>query len=390
MSIRIRQNGKDLLSIEPVDGTVVDLTITTEINTVVTHKVAVPDIPDPTPTPTPEPDAGFLWVSPQTLSNLPRSGTAWERVLKESVKDIGSPNASDKDSETGAERSCYFARGLVAAATQHGSDLERSRKETMGIIGTEGKEIHQLGPMRTMLAAVVVADLVGLSSSDDAKFSAWLQHMRTRRMGPPDGDYRTLNETTEVKANNFGGHALPARIAAARYLGDVYDLEEAHQLFRAWCGEWINPDFEPNGDAFNWTTASKDKFVPINIKGMKKDGHDIGGCISDDMRRSGDGKFKMPNPYDDKSDYPNTCLQGLVVAAELLHNDGSPAWLYGAKAIRRAFEFLYQPAVNWVPKSDDSDGWMHQLVNKRTGSNFPVHPDLDGGKVLGFAAWTHQ
>jgi hypothetical protein len=109
--------------------------------------------------------------------------------------------------------------------------ISQVRANIMAAINTEnGGETLALG--RNLLSYIISANIVGLSSTDDATFKTWLRGVLRENLSG-----RTLVGTHEERPNNWGTHAGASRIAAAIYLGDQTELARAAQVFKGWVGD---------------------------------------------------------------------------------------------------------------------------------------------------------
>jgi hypothetical protein len=331
------------------------------------------DTPTPTsPGPDEEPVAGLvegsLWVSPERLWSLPQSGEAWDQVLHDAEGDWGTANVADQNS---SHNTYVFAGALVAVATGDQAMYDKVTAALATVPGTEqGGRTLALG--RNLVAYVLAADLVGYR---DPTFVSWVDQVRHVELSG-----RTLISTHEIRPNNWGTHAGASRVAAALYLGDTDDLERAATVFRGWLGDRSAYAGFSYGSDLSWQCDPK-RPVGINPAGCTIDGHDVGGVLPEEQRRS--GSFTWPPP---KANYVWGALQGATVQAELLSRAGYNAWGWSDRALVRALEWLHTHA-DFPAEGDDT--WIPWLVNHANGTSFPA-PTAQVGKNLTYTDWVHQ
>ena len=311
--------------------------------------------------------AGSIWISPNTLDQLPTSGSAWNALVDDARGSWGSADVSDQDSD---HDTYTYAGALVAARTGDAGLRDKVRGALADAVGTEsGGRTLALG--RNLLGYVLAADLIGYR---DARFVDWVDRVRTREL-----DGRTLVSTHEDRPNNWGTHAGASRIAAALYLGDQADLKRSADVFAGWLGDRGRYAGFDYGD-LDWQ-CNRSRPVGINPAGCTIDGRDVGGVLPDDQRRA--GGFQWPPS---KENYVYEALQGAVVQAELLHRAGYPAWQWSNRALVRAMTWLYEVA-DFPAEGDDT--WIPHLVNRATGSSFAAPSPSQPGKHIGYTGWTH-
>lgn len=331
-------------------------------------------IPSQIPTTLPPPIGSGIFISREEISRLPTSGSGWSHVLSAANSPISNPSLSQR----GSDNTSTYAKALVYARTGSASYRQQVRDALGKIIGTEkGNDI--LAILRNTAAYVIAADVIDLKSFDpafDQTFRNWLRTMRNYNNGDLCG---SIVNCHEERPNNFGTHAAASRISIARYLGDNQDLARAALVQKGWMGDRSSySGFSYHG--LDWQ-CNPNAPVGINPKGCTKNGQTIDGVLPDDQRRG--GGFAWP-PFCEN--YVWGTLQGGIVAAELLHRSGYPAWEWQDKAMLRAFQWLYNTA-HCSPSGDDY--WLSFLVNKVYGTNFSSLSGRPAGTALGFADWTH-
>jgi hypothetical protein len=335
--------------------------------------------PTVTPTLTPtspwpeakEPYIG-IWISKEELDQLPLSGSAWEQLKAAADQELGLPDLSDINNAHNVQ---ILAKALVYARTGEQDYRREVIEHLMAAIGTED-DGSTLGLSRNLVAYVIAADLVNLPEDreNDRIFREWLQQTLTEEL-----QGLTLRSTHEQRPNNWGTHAGASRAAAARYLGDVAELERSAMVFRGWLGNRESYSGFSYGE-LHWQ-ADPDNPVGINPKGATKEGHSIDGALPEEMRRG--GKFRWPPK---RTNYPWGALQGALVQAEILSRAGYPAWGWECKALLRAAEFLHD--IGWEAEGDDE--WQIWILNRAYGTNFRAPSPATPGKNMGWTDWTHS
>ncbi len=334
-----------------------------------------PDIQPPPGYVPPPPLGKGIWISHEEIAQLPTSGRAWEALLEQANAAAGTPQLSNQDQDNNVQ---VLAKALVYVRTKDQRYRTEVRANCMAAIDTElGGRTLALG--RELAAYVIAADLVGLETSEDIPFRAWLRRCLTETL-----DGRTLVSTHEDRANNWGTHAGASRAAVAVFLGDTAELERCAQVFKGWVGDRNTYSGFEYGD-LSWQVDASQP-VGINPAGAMKSGESIDGVIPDDMRRG--CAFQFP-PC--STGYPWEGLQGATVMAEILHRAGYDAWSWGDKALFRAVRFLYNLDARysgWWASGDDQ--WNIWLVNHAYGTDFPTELPAGDGKNMGWTDWTHS
>lgn len=329
------------------------------------------------PLPTPGTD---IWVSKEALKKLPTSGAAWTQLKKRADEAAGTPNLSDQDSEVGIT---ILAKALVFART--GQEQYRSEvKAALEVITfgntEEGGRTLALG--RGLAAYVIAADLIDLRNYDsglDQQFRTKLWTLLTKLL-EGWGSLRTLQETHELRANNWGTNAGASRIAVALYLGDTFELERSARIFQGYLGDLAAYNQFEYDEDLSWH-ADPAQPRAVNPAGATKDGHSIDGALPEEMRRG--GPFQWP-PL--PTNYPWGALQGSIVQAALLQRAGYPAWEWQNRAMLRSVQFLYN--IGWPAQGDDE--WIIPLINCVYHTQFPIETPARSGKNMGWTDWTHQ
>ncbi len=238
-----------------------------------------------------------------------------------------------------------------------------------------------LSAARTVAAYILAADIINFRGLDPVRESTFRQWVETvvRKKQYSEGTLVNMHRTIR---NNRGNQAGVARIAAALYLQDTPDLEDAAKVLKGWMGDY---DLY---HAFTSSTSSTDwhcdlaRPVGLNAKGCTKNGHSIDGVLPEDQRRA--GGFTWPPP---KENYVYGGLQGALSHAIILFNAGYDTWNWQDKALLRAFEWLHNQA-NYPAEGDDT--WQPHVINYYYQTSFPAPIPANPGKNVGWTDWTHS
>ncbi len=332
------------------------------------------------PTATLQPSSS-LWISRADVQALPTSGTAWSNVVARADESAGTATVCDQDSNNSV---LVLAKALVHVRTGVESYRTAVRQNVMAAIGTEdGSTCRTLALGRELAAYVIAADLVGLSSTEDASFRSWLTDVRTQVLS---GDGRSLVSCHEDRPNNWGTMCGASRAAASAYLGDTTDLARTAQVFKGYLGDRASYAGFNYGDDLTWHADSANP-RGINPLGAVKEGVSIDGVLPDDMRRGGPFTTGCPT----YTGYPWEALQGVLVQAEILARQGYDAWGWQDQAERRAVQYLRsldQTCGGWWATGDDT--FSPWIVNHVYGTTFPTTSPVGVGKIMSFTDWTHD
>ncbi len=339
-----------------------------------------PPTQTPLPTNTPTDPAG-LWISRSEILALPTLGTAWSNVLARADEAAGTATVCDQDSNNGV---LVMAKALVHVRTGVESYRTAVRQNVMAAIGTEdGSTCRSLALGRELAAYVIAADLVGLTSSEDATFRAWLSDVRTQVLA---GDSRSLVSCHEDRPNNWGTMCGASRAAASAYLADATDLARTAQVFKGYLGDRAAYAGFDYGSDLTWHADTANP-RGINPAGAVKQGVSIDGVLPDDMRRGGPFTTGCPT----YTGYPWEALQGVLVQAEILSRQGYAAWEWESQAERRAVQYLRdldQSCGGWWATGDDT--FSPWIINHVYGTSFPTTSPVGVGKIMSFTDWTHD
>lgn len=334
---------------------------------------------------------GPMWVSPERLALLPMAGRAWAAVKKAADGDLGQPNLAGYTSNHDVKT---LAVGLVYART--GDDLYRHKAAAaiMSAIGTEHTGLQegrgsQQGALavttgRNLASYVIAANLIRMEDYDpemDRTFRTWIGSLRHEQWSD-----NSLIFNDERRANNHGHMAGASRAAIAVYLGDMDDLRRTVRVFKGFLGDRESY----TGFLFKRDTSwQADPFAPVGINpaGAMLNGFSVDGAQPEEMRRG--CPFRIP-PC--RTQYPWEGLQGIMVEAVILANQGYDVWNWSDQAILRAVKFLEQldtryPDDGWWAAGDDN--WVPWVVNFVYGTDFPT-AKARPGKNMGWTDWTHS
>ena len=313
---------------------------------------------------------GALLMSSSSIAAIPMSGSGWSALSSAASGSWGSPKLADLNSN---HDQYTLAGALYYARTGDSAMRAKVASAILSAIGTESGS-RSLEVSRNIVGYVLAADLIGFRSfkpADESRFRSWLAGLRTQSF-----DGRTIVDTHEERPNNWGTMAGAARVAIDRYLGDSADLARAWAVFQGWAGDRSAYAGFDYGDT-SWQ-CDPAKPVGINPAGCSKSGHDIGGVLPDDQRRS--GSFSWPPPC---AGYVHEGLQGAIVQALLLQQGGYPAFATSNRAILRSYQWLY---ANGCPASGDDRPYPF-IVNRFYGSSFPTDSGATIGKNFGWSSW---
>lgn len=331
--------------------------------------------------PTPEGMAGQtsrggIWVSRDELASRPTAGAAWSRLEAQARQSCPPPDLQDQDSSANV---CVLAKALVAARTNDAparADVMSALNTVAGIRHYSGRALS-LG--RELAAYVVAADLIDLRHANPTLDQSFRTAIRDLLTAHTDQGPANLIECHEQRPNNWGTHCGASRAAVANYLGDTRQLERIAQVFRGWLGNRASYAGFAWGDlAWQCDGAAP---VGINPPGCTRNGHSIDGVLPDDQRRA--GGFTWPPP---RENYVYEALQGALVQAVILQQNGYDAFNWEQRALLRAFEWLNREA-RYPPQGDDE--WLAPLVNHFYGTSYPVSVGGRPGKVMAWTEWTH-
>ena len=346
----------------------------------------------------PPPTGGGIWISAAELAKLPMSGTAWNNVKAMADSDCGTPQISDQQS---FNDTCVLAKALVFGRTGIESYRSEVRRQLGLAIGTEltGTLPRQLALGRNLVSYVLSADLIDLPAYDPTfdqqTFRPWLRITRTEVL-----DGATLISCDETKPQNWGVVCGASRAAVDIYLGDTVDLARTAKVFKGYLGDrssWTGYSWTTtiNNGGATWSPYPSNQLMPVNPIGAtvtwNGQAYNVDGALIADISRG--GAFQWPPNH---TNYPWTCLGGVIVEAEILYRAGYPVYDWSDQAIRRAYQYLL-----WLDNttggfwyySEGTTGpnnWQPWIVNKRYGINLPHASPVNQGWNMSWTDWTHQ
>jgi len=306
------------------------------------------------------------------------AGPSWGALKDAADAPAAGAKVADQNSDHDVDT---LAVALVAARTGSAADRHQAESRIAAAIGTEtGGRVLALG--RNLASYVVAADVLDLATSDpelDARFRAWLTRVRTK---PLKGG--TLISRHETYPNNWGTMAGASRIAADAYLGDRRDLARAAAVFRGWLGDRMAHTSFVFGSDLSWH-ANRSEPLGVNPPGSVLGDLSVDGALPDDMRRG--CSFRVP-PC--RTSYAWEAMQGAVVQAHILSQQGYDAWTWSDRALLRAATFLAHlddRFGGWWATGDDQ--WQPWLINHAYGTSFPASKPAQPGKVMGWTDWMY-
>lgn len=326
-----------------------------------------------------------IWLSQAQIDKLSLDvSPELSVVLKYANASAPTPNIKDQESMTNVT---YLAKALMFAKTgddKYGLQVVDAIKYITENSVEAGSRALALG--RELPAYVIAADLIKLKALNPAlhtKFSEklfYLLHTFETTQGPA-----SLALSSEKRPNNWGAHALAARIAIDMYLEDTTDLAFTSEIFRGYLGDRNAYAGFTFGELW-WQSDPKNP-VSINpvgatIKGPDNEMHDVDGAQPEELRRKGGVTFPVPTD----NTYPWEALQGLVVGATMLDRAGYQAFEWSSKAILRAVAWLLKN--KWPPSGDDR--WQTYLINYAYGLDLVTDQNATPGKNMAFTQWTHK
>ena len=369
--IIVPEDGRIVVGCNPVPGAPTDTATATSRPTTTTTTPSATTTATAAPSTTPGRPAMGILLAGADIRALSITSTGWKAVKAAADAAWGSPNLSDLNNK----HDVYTLAGALAyARTGDGGYRAKTAAAILAAIGTEDAS-RALEISRNIQSYVFAADLINLREYDaagDQRFRSWLASVRSQSF-----DGMSIVQSSEKRPNNWGTHAMAARVAIARYLGDSADLARAAAVFKGWLGDRSSYAGYSYGD-LSWQ-ADPSKPVGINPKGAVKNGHNVDGVLPDDQRRA--GSYTWPPPCEN---YVHEALQGALVAAWQLSRAGYDVWGWQDRALLRAYQWLY--TVDKCPASGD-DGGYPWLINRAYGTTFAGASPAPMGKNLGFQDW---
>lgn len=296
-----------------------------------------------------------IWSSTEELVRVPTAGPAWEEVLRGANQDCSHPQLSNPDDNSNVYA---LAAAIVYARTGASSYRAKVVAACEKLTAAGQPAGSTLAWARETGAYALAADLIGYRTPE---FAAWLRKMAEVYEGE---DRLTMRQMFEKRPNNWGSHAFGSLCAIYCYLQDATALAAVRDYWsRGVLGP--NPGYKYGRD-LSWHLDERDLRL-INPRAAKKDGMNIDGVITDDLRRG--GSRQDPPVY---TGYAWEFMQGQVMAARILERAGMPIWAVGDSALYRAayclqvrFESRYGA---WAARRDDT--WMLPFLNGAYGTHW--------------------
>ncbi len=332
--------------------------------------------------PSPAAAAGdYLLLTRTRLLSLPTDGDPWQYMASVAKSNWSSPELDDQDNKANVQA---LAAALVYARTGDGGMRAKARNAIEAMIPTYDLSLDAgLGPARQIAGWVLTADFIGLDGALDGAFRDLLRRALTQRIGGHVRWGASLRECHEDSDNNWGAWCGASRIAAARYLGDTTELQQAERVHRGFLGDrdaWSR--FRGQGTSNGvlntairtWSCdASPEAYVPTNL-----DCGDRTGAFPADAARL--GAYSQLDAA-----YQSETTAGIVLGTELLYQAGfSGAWIAG-DAIARVAGFDYKHGAWNLGSVQYHWPW---LINKRLGTSYPTVP-ARYGRSLGYTDWLY-
>ena len=334
---------------------------------------------------------GYILLPRSELMALPTSGPAWAYIVETASAQWPPPDFNDQDNQT---NSLALAAALVYARTDDAAMRLKARDAIMAAIPTFDGDLESgLGPLRQSSGWVLAADFVDLEGSDEAAFRDFIERVLTQRTGT-HGRWYDVVTTHNDAANNWGGWAGAARIAASLYLG--LDTEDAANTVRGFLGdrgswaEFLGQKDRLPDDVASWACdASPAGFTPVNgpctISGINLD-----GAIPADISRGSDRLTEPPSRTGIM--YTHETLAGYVLQAELLYRNGYPdIYEVRSQALRRMADFISRSEAAGGPGWNPGRVQYHVpwLLNGRYGTSYPTVP-AEHGRSFGYTDWLYE
>lgn len=378
----------------------------------------------PTPTLPPITIGNGIWISKEEISRLPIAGqsgcdsfcaSAWNAIVSRADSSWGTPNLSDY---AGLGHSQGIWAGAIAAAkfsTMPGREADAQRyynKVVQGlnaVMGTEaaalpssggGKDDGSLALSRQFPRYVLAADLLGIypwggGYKGYSNYVDYILHTKfTFRVG--DGGH-ALSDRGGACASNGCAMAQAARVAAAAYLKDRAQLDNAWLVLRRYSGDYTSPetiDFSSAGDAWYHNSSAK---LAINPKGSTCNGsYPADGVIPNDQGRGG-GCPANPGSAPGYTQYPWEGLQGAYAAAFILYRQGynlagKNPFQINDYALLRAVEYQWSLQSKFGGSWYDAGraAWVKHLAYKFYGFKPIQYDPSDGGRNMSHTQWLNQ
>lgn len=339
--------------------------------------------------PTVAPSGNGIWISPEELAALPINTPEWQQLLTSAESDIGSADISNQDSKHDVKT---LGVALAAARTGRADLRTKAVNAVVSAINTED-DGRWLAAGRNLGSYIIAADLLNLRktsdpNSDGSKVDAWLNSLWTKRLTHNNDATKTqlFKETAWSSGSNASAQEGFAYAALAVYTGNKTELDWSWTAYRRYIGDRTS-SHTVTSNADDWQYIPSDP-VGIMDAGAVKGGCRMDGAIGNDMSR-GSETYSCTPVY---TQYPWTGIDGSVAAALVLERAGYPAFESQQKAIKRAFDYLWELRTNTgeVRWFDGTKGVESiYVVNKQYNSNYLITGTSGNGRVVDWTNWTH-
>ena len=344
----------------------------------------------------PQSVSGEMWISRSELASRPTSGQAWENMRSAAYGGWEVADLKNQDTKHAIQTlagALVYARTGDAALRAKVRDGILAAKRTLDQSGEWQTENGVLAAGRQLGTYVISADLIDLRNFDPAaekEFRIWLMTIRSTNVGT-HSRWKSITQTCENAAANWGTFACASRIAASIYLGDTADVNRAANIIRAFLGERAAyPANAPGRNGYFEHTAGYDPSWACNDAawtginpGCVKSGVNLDGVLVEDAARGGGCCTLQGSGIS----YSWEALQGLFVSVELLYRTGAygDPYQWSNQALKRAVDFMQRSgwgisnAATYVP-------WM---ANYRYGTAYPAQASFSG-RIMSWGDWMYQ
>lgn len=405
-----------LLDTLTLTSSVVDLVVTTPGNVALDTLLMPAQLQTLSVIVTPPPPTGqLMWVSGSEVADLPTSGAAWNNLVALSNTANIQPDPTDQENPDDVYAyACalrWLREGNAAMREKARAALMYAIAQVDPLSAADQASVGILAVVREVTMLPIIAQIINLaqlSAANNTAFVNWLTAMQTAVFSGA-GPALSIRTCSTNRPNNFGGQSFACRAASDIYLNDMADLALLANVFKGFLGDRL----AYAGFSYDELTWQADEANPVGINPMGStkqyaDGitRTVDGIIPDDQRRC--SGCAGPNPIwpVPREDYVYENLQGIVVAAELLHRQGYPAWDWENQAIKRAFTFLHSPYFplaggisDFRALGDSSHAAYADTGNDRNPvwvtnfhyrTTFYTETPVTPSRNMGFTDWTHN
>lgn len=337
----------------------------------------------------------YILIPKSQFDALPTTGAAYTEMLARANSAWPAVNYNDQDNMT---NTLALAAAMVFARTGNATLKTKARNALMAAIATFSPTVNPgLAAIRQTAAWVFVADFIDLAGADDTTFRAFLNTLKTGRIGTHSRWGDSIKATHDDSYNNWGGWAGCARIAIDLYLDDAVDLAAAADTLRGFFGDRTSWDqFHGQKDPAEATIASwacdgaQAGFTPVNGV-CTKSGINVDGAVCADISRD-NVSVSWPPPLKGIM-YTHETIAGTMLQAELLYRHGHPdIYTFQSNALKRMGQLITRSGAAGGPGWNPGIVQWHIpfLLNKRYGAGtFPVVALAKNGRSLGYTDWLY-